>query len=215
MRVEFRTLLSLALCAAASAAALAHYAIDVVGDFALRHDAYDGLMHGSREYAVGIAAAFAVIAATRGLRACCDLAQRARGRLAHPTVGAAGTACYAFMAVVLACAGVPAMEWFDDALAAVPMAHAGDTFGGSLLLGLTTTIVCAAFVAAIFYAFARWLLAHRDLIVALVATLLRRCNDVPNVFSTDLDLHGLQRQSPSLAALSLAKRGPPVAFFIR
>lgn len=215
VRVGFRTLVSLALCAAALAGALAHYAIDVVGDFALRRDAYDGLAHGSREYAVGLAVVFAVIAAGHGLRACCRLAQRAQGRLAKPELTAAGTAGYATVAVIVACIGVPAMEWFDNALAAVPLTHLGDAFGGSLLLGLSTTLLCATFVASMFYLFARWLLEHRDIIVAIVSTLLRRCNEDVVAFCNDLDRYGLHRQASSPVALCLAKRGPPVAIFTR
>ena len=211
MRVEFRTLISLALCAAASAAALAHFAIDVVGDFALRHDAYDGLTHGSREYAAAIAVVFAIIAAARGLHACCDLAQHAKGRIAKPKFTASASAGYAFVVIAAACIGVPAMEWLDSTLAGVSLAHPGDAFGGSLLLGLATTLSCAAFVAAILYVFARWLLDHRDVIVAIVATLLQRRDDVALSFHTILDQDGLHSQSPSPAALFLAKRGPPVA----
>ena len=202
MRVQFRTLISLALCAAASAAALAHFAIDVVGDFALRHDAYDGLKHGSREYAAALAVVFAVIAAGRGLRACCDLAQRARGRLTQPELTTAGSAGYAALAIVVSCIAVPSMEWLDDALAAAPLAHLGDAFGGSLVLGLITTSFCAAFVAAIFDAFARWLLEHRDVIVAIVATLLHRCDDIVVSFSTVSTFAASigRRRQPSLSA---------------
>jgi hypothetical protein len=125
------------------------------------------------------------------------------------------TARYVALSIAVACIGVPAMEWFDDALAAVPLTPVGDAFGGSLLLGLATTLFCSAFVAVIFYAFTRWLLEHRDVIVAIVATLLPRRNDVAVPVCTDLDFRGFQRQSPSLVALSLAKRGPPVADFAR
>lgn len=211
VRVQFRTLISLALCAAGSAAALAHFAIDIVGDFALRHDTYDGMSHGSREYAAGFAIVFAVIVASRGLRACCDLAQRARGRIAQPELSRATMIGYVLLAVAVTCLAVPAMQWLDDAFAAVPLAHLGDAFGGSLLLGLITTLSCAAFVAALFFAFARWLLEHRDVIVAIVATLLRRCEKAVVAFVTDLDNHGFSRQASSAVALSLAKRGPPVA----
>ena len=107
------------------------------------------------------------------------------------------------------------MEWLDDALAAAPLAHLGDAFGGSLVLGLITTSFCAAFVAAIFYAFARWLLEHRDVIVAIVATLLHRCDDIVVSFSTVVDVRGFHRQASSAVALCLAKRGPPVASFTR
>ncbi len=108
---------------------------------------------------------------------------------------------------------VPAMEWFDDALAAIPLAHVGDAFGGSLLLGLTTTLFCAAFVAAIFYA----LRDGYSRIAISSSQSSRRCcaaiNRHRSFFCTEINLRGLHRQSSSPVALSLAKRGPPVASF--
>jgi hypothetical protein len=212
--VKYRTLFLLAMCAAASAAALAHFAIDIVGDYALRHDAYDGLAHGSREYAAALALVFATVAAARGLRGCCDLAQRARGRLAKPQWTARAVAGYSFVALATACVLVPAMEWLDNGLAGVPLSQLDDAFGGSLLLGLSVTLLCAASIAGVLYGLARWLLAHRDLIVAIVATLLHRCNAAVAAVCSDLDLHGLHGQSPSVVALRLAQRGPPVALSI-
>lgn len=205
----------LALCAAASAAVLAHFAIDVVGDFALPHDTYDDLAHGSRGYAAALAVVFAVIAAVRGLRVCCELAQRARGRLAQPEMTPSGLVGYALLAAAATCVTVPAMEWLDDAFAGLPLTQLDDAFGGSLLLGLATSLVCAALVAAVFYAVARWLLAHREFIVAIVATLLRVRNTGTGALCAELNLHALHRQTPSAVALCLAKRGPPVAFTTR
>jgi hypothetical protein len=197
------------MCAAASAAALAHFAIDVVGDYALRHDAYDGLAHGSREYAAALALVFAAVAAWRALRACCDLAQRARGRLATPQWTGAATGAYALVAMLTACVLVPAMEWLDNGVAGAPLSQLDDAFGGSFALGLCTTLLCAAIVTAIVYTFARWLLARRDFIIEIVATLLRRYNDVVAALRTDLELRGFHRQTSSAVALRLAERGPP------
>ena len=79
--VGIPTLVSLALCGASAAAAFAHYAIDVVGDYALPHDTYDGVRHASRALLSGVALLVAFVLARRGLRACFKIATSRRGNL--------------------------------------------------------------------------------------------------------------------------------------
>src|SRR5580704_1729911 len=81
VRVGFRTLVSLALCAVAAGAAMAHVAIDVVGDYALTADSYDHLRHGSRDVVSAVALVLAVVLAARGLRLCCEIASLNRSRI--------------------------------------------------------------------------------------------------------------------------------------
>jgi len=188
---------------------LAHFAIDVVGDYALRHDAYDGVAHGSREVAVALAFVLALSVAVRGLRACCEIAQRYRGHVLTPALTAADAWIYAVAAIGATCLFVPGMEWLDGRLAGDPVAHLSDAFGGSLLLGLGTTILCAVFVAGILYAIARWLLAHRDVIVAIVATLLPQARDTAYRAASSLERRRLHFARPSRQSRRLFKRGPP------
>ncbi|MGA8796668.1 MAG: hypothetical protein WB526_06330, partial [Candidatus Cybelea sp.] len=116
MRLGFRTLVSLTLCAAAAGAVLAHVAIDVVGDYALATDSYDHLHHSSRELISGVALAIAAILVGRGLRGCCEIAQRNRTRLAQTAYGMREAVGYSLGAVAASCMLVPAMEWLDGRL---------------------------------------------------------------------------------------------------
>jgi hypothetical protein len=209
VRVGFRTLVSLALCAAAAGAALAHLAIDVLGDYALAHDSYDDFAHGSRILATLVALAVAALLAARGLRVCCEVGARNRTRLARPGFGSPAALGYAATAVASSCAVVPAMEWVDGRVDGLAVTTLGDAFGGSLVLGLLTTVLCAALVAGLVFAFARWLISRHDTIVALIATLLRRNEDSLRPSAGDLGRLRLNFRPCAPHALRLSKRGPP------
>ncbi len=211
MPVGFRTLFSLTLCACAAGAALAHVAIDVVGDYALAHDSYDYVAHGSREMLSGLALLLAVVLAARGLRACCEIASINRSRVAVSTLRLPHALGFVAGAVAGSVALVPAMEWLDGRLSGAPVVALDDAFGGSLLLGLAMTIVCAAAVALLIYAVARWLISHRDSIVTMIVTLVRRLTNGVPASTYTLTVRGFtprRRRAPN--ALRLCKRGPPL-----
>ncbi|MBV9233294.1 MAG: hypothetical protein JO030_04570 [Candidatus Eremiobacteraeota bacterium] len=210
MRVGTRTLISLALCAAAGAAATAHFLIDVVGDYALRHDTYDQLRHGSRGLLTAVALAFAALLAMRGLRACCEIAARNRVRVTAAKFAWQETLALFAGVVVLTAFVVPAMEAFDAGVAGMRLGGLRDAFGGSLPIGLAIAVLCAVVAAASLFALARWLLAQRDSIAAIVATLLHRRDGEPPVPPALLErpftatLHRRTLHGPEFA-----KRGPP------
>jgi hypothetical protein len=215
MQSGLRTLVWLGLCAAAAGAALAHYAIDIVGDFAVPRDSYDYLpQHESRDVLTGLALVVAVFLAARGLRVCCEIAHSNRGCLIRPRLHLRDTIVLFAGAIGTSVAAVPAMEFLDGRLDGVRVTGLADAFGGSLALGLVTTIVCAAVVAAVVYAIARWLISRREAIVAIIATLLRPIFSTARPSSYHLSA---QRYSPRRRrtphALCLSKRGPPVAGF--
>jgi hypothetical protein len=207
----------LALCAAAAAAALAHVAIDIIGDYALRHDTYDDVAHGSRGLVTGLGLLIAGILAARGLRVCFDIAAANRKRIPEPGFRRAELVGFIIGVAGLSAVIVPAMEWLDGRLSGVPVKELDDAFGGSILLGLSTTIVCAALVAAFLYAIVRWLICHRDVLAAIIETLLLRGTGCVRPSSHDLVLQRFtprRRRAPQ--ALRLCKRGPPDgAFFLR
>ncbi|MGC1380260.1 MAG: hypothetical protein WA814_04470 [Candidatus Baltobacteraceae bacterium] len=214
MRVGFRTLFSLALCAAAAAAALAHVAIDVVGDYALSHDTYDNLRHGSRELVSLAALGLAVALAWRGLRLCFEMAAANRARIPRPSGTRFEPIVFVAGAIALTATLVPAMEWFDGRLDGVAVRELGDAFGGSILLGLGTTVLCASLVALAIYAFARWLISHRDSIATIIETLLRRLDGAQRPAGRHLTRHIVSvRRRRTAHALRLTKRGPPEAIF--
>jgi len=210
VRAGPRTLVSVILCAAAAAATLAHAAIDLVGDYALPSDAYDHLHHGSRELIGGLALALAIALAARGLRACCEFASVARTRLAAPRANLGEAAGFAFATGALSALLVPAMEWLDGRAGGVAVTRLADAFGGSLVLGLVTTAVCAVVVAAVVYAVFRWLISHRDTIATIVATLLRPFAEAAGPSAYARTSGGLvPRPRVASLALHLSQRGPP------
>jgi len=215
VRVGIRTLASLALCAAAAAGALAHFAIDVVGDYVLPHDSYDQLRHGSREVVVSLALLLAVFLVIRGLRLCCEIAAVNRTRVLRAALGLRemlGVIAGAGAASILI---VPAMEYLDGRVDGAPILRFSDAFGGSIPLGMFTTLLCAAAVASFICAIARWLISHRDTIATIIETLLRAMLGMVRTGGYDLVARLFaprRRRAPS--ALRLSKRGPPAISFV-
>jgi hypothetical protein len=210
MRIGTRTLLPLGLCAATAAAAAAHVLIDIVGDYALPHDTYDNLAHTSRELFSGVAFLIAFALAARGLRFCCELATLYRSRL--PRAASCLRERIGFIAGVVAGSAVlvPAMELLDGRLGGMPVKELDDAFGGSILLGLSVTALCAGAVAALVFALACWLISHRDDIAAIIETLLRHDTSLKRPSGRELQRYSFtpRRRRASLA-LRLSKRGPP------
>ena len=210
VRLGVRTALSLALCAAAAGAAMAHFAIDVAGDYLLANDSYDHLRHDSRELLTGLALAVAALLAARGLRICCEIACANRARLLRPVLARREAVAVLAGALLTSSAIVPAMEYLDGRLDGMPVQGLDAAFGGSILLGLLTTVLCTAFVAAVVIGLARWLISHRDAVAGIIETLLRP--PAARACRNDYDLLA-QRFTPrrrrAVYALTLTKRGPP------
>ena len=194
---------------------MAHFAIDVVGDYLLARDSYDHLEHGSRELLTGLALVLAVVLAARGLRICCEIATNIAAVSLRPVLGLREALGFIAGAATASAVLVPAMEYLDGRLDGAPVLQLADAFGGSILLGLTTTLLCASFVALLVYAMVRWLISHRDSIATMLETLLRRVTDRPHANGYDL---AAQRFTPrrrrAAHGLRLAKRGPPATSFV-
>lgn len=211
MHAGLRTFVSLVLCAAAAGAVVAHVAIDFIGDYALAHDSYDTLQHDSRALVGGIALAIAFFLAVRGLSTCCAIALRNRTRLPSPPRDAHELLAFVLAAVSGSTLFVPTMEWLDGRFAGAPVRHLDEAFGGSLLLGVVTTVMCASVIAVLIYALARWLISYRDAIATILETLLRWHDGAVRCFACDLGRRRLTFRRPAPNALRLSKRGPPVA----
>jgi hypothetical protein len=193
---------------------MAHYAIDVVGDYALTADSYDHLNHSSRDLISAVALVLAAIIAARGLRVCCEIAAANRTRILTSTPRLREALGFVAAAVAASATLVPMMEWLDGRLAGISVRGIDDAFGGSLWLGLVTTVVCAAGVALLVYGIARWLVSHRDTIVTIIETLLRSVTGSHRPSSYDLAeqlFTPRRRRTPN--ALRLSKRGPPERVF--
>ncbi|HEX4014978.1 MAG TPA: hypothetical protein VHX17_13965 [Candidatus Cybelea sp.] len=188
---------------------LAHVAIDVVGDFALEHDSYDNIAHGSRELVTAFAIFLALVLAWRGLKNCFEIAALNRRRIVEITFGARQTAGYFCATVLASVVAVPAMELLDGRDDGVNVARLSDAFGGSLALGVTVTVICAIAIAALVFAFARWLIFYRKTIVAIIETILRHTGDSLRPSAQALGRERLTFADRCAYTLRFSKRGPP------
>jgi len=196
-----------AVAVAALAAALAHLAIDIAGDYLLPHDAYDDVAHDSRTVVAAAAAALLLAGAARSLYASVRAALGRRNvaaaiRIESPIV---------FIGAVIGMS-VPlllAMETIDAIAARRDVDDLGDLFGGSIALGLGTTLAVAALVAVTAYVVLRFFLRTRAAVARAIGGLLQARERAPQrAFST------LARQRRLVVARATrvrhaSKRGPP------
>jgi hypothetical protein len=208
--VASRSLVALVIAAAASAAVVAHGTIDIIADYLVAHASYDDVSsHASRGLVVAIAAMVAGVVALHGLRLCCEAATN-RTLTSSPAPSWRTAPYFVGVTMLLASIAVPLMELFDSRLAGTTLAGLDDAFGGSVLLGLGTTLVCAAAVGIAVFALARWILSYRDRIIAAIAGIIRfrlqtqrhgpRCSRV---------FGGAPICPRRLSALRRGKRAPP------
>jgi hypothetical protein len=211
MRTSRAGLALVVLFSALLAAALAHLAIDVLGDFMLAHDAYDGMEHTSRSVFACLALAAAVAFAFRQLIGALDVRDAGRRRTMNVLRAAVPRRLLPFVVVTAACAIVAlcAMELIDARSAGVAVDDAGDLFGGSLALGVSTTLACALAVACAVFAALRALVGLTAAVVRAVLELfVRRAAGAakPLAYRRRARAFALH---PQLARRA-SKRGPPL-----
>jgi hypothetical protein len=210
MPVACRSLVALVIAAAAFAAVVAHGTIDVIADYLVAHASYDDVSsHASRGLVGAIAAMVAAVVALHGLRLCCEAAAN-RTLRSSPGPSWRSAPFFVGATMLLASVAVPLMELFDSRLAGTALAGLDDAFGGSVPLGLGTTLACAAAIGIAVFALAHWLLSYRDRIIAAIVGIIR--------FPLQAE-HGGPRRSRSfggapicprrLSALRRGKRAPP------
>jgi hypothetical protein len=213
MPVVSRSLVALVVAAGAAAAVLAHGTIDVIADYLVAHASYDDVSsHDSRGLVIALGAVVAGAIALHGLRLCCDAA--ANRTLASPPAPSWRVApLFIGATMLLASIAVPAMELFDSRLAGTTLGSLNDAFGGSVFLGLGTTLACACAVAVAAFALARWLLSHRDRIIAAIVAIIRvrsREYTGPRRSRSFADAPICPRR---VSALRRGKRAPPMMSF--
>jgi hypothetical protein len=208
--VASRSLVALVIAAAASAAVAAHGTIDVIADYLVAHASYDDVSsHASRGLVGAIAAMVAGIVALHGLRLCCEAAAN-RTLTSSPAPSWRSAPFFVGATMLLASIAVPLMELFDSRLAGTALAGLDDAFGGSLLLGLATTLACAAAVGIAVFALARWLLSYRDRIIAAIVGIIRfRLQAQHAGPRSSRSLGGAPICPRRLSALRRGKRAPP------
>jgi hypothetical protein len=210
-RLKLRLPVLAVLATALLAAVSAHVGIDVLGDYLVRDDSYDHLAHDSRLLFTVIALLLAAAAAVQCFLYLCAAAAsiQTRARLLHlrPAQVAGACALIALLALLV----VPAMETIDALQAGADVDSLADAFGGSMLLGVITTLGCALAWCGLIVALVGWFARHRERVARLLYELL-----VPS--ETPLACAYASRwNTPALAidpnrrARCRSKRGPPRA----
>jgi hypothetical protein len=165
---------ALVLLCGATAAVVAHVVIDVAGDFVLARDSYDGLAHHSRAFFLGIVVVLAALVALRFLWEALDRRSGSVTALVRYVQAARGASPWRFgiLVAAVAIAGLVAMESLDAMLSATRIDGVEDLLGGSVLLGLGTTLAVSALVAGAARALLGFLAAWEPVIAAFVGRLL-------------------------------------------
>ncbi|MGB6986122.1 MAG: hypothetical protein WBD74_09150, partial [Candidatus Aquilonibacter sp.] len=149
---------AVAICATALLAAVcAHVGIDVLGDYLVRDDSYDHVAHGSRLFftlsALGLGTVAGLYLFSHLCAAAATLRVRVRMLYLRRSQVAGAIACIVLLALVF----VPVMETIDAIRAGADLDSLADAFGGSLLLGICTTLGCALAWSAALLGVAAWL----------------------------------------------------------
>ena len=159
-----------------------------------------------------IAVVVAGVIALHGLRLCCEAAAN-RTLASSPAPSWRSAPFFVGATMLLASIAVPSMELFDSRLAGTTLAGLDDAFGGSVLLGLSTTLACAAAVAIAAFALARWILSRRDRIIAAIVGIVRSRLQACAGMRRSRSFADVPICLRSLSALRRGKRAPRVMPF--
>ena len=171
------TQLALRVClvavAGALAAACAHVAIDVAGDYLLARDAYDGIAHHSRAMLLALVGLAVLVVAVRAI---CDMLDRRCGST-RSTLAAVRDAVGNPIGFTLSAAGVAVvaligMESFDCSLTG-RVDDVGDLFGGSVALGVSSAVAFGAFFGWLTQRCVRLIAKYEAPIAAFIAAVFK------------------------------------------
>ncbi|HTZ55139.1 MAG TPA: hypothetical protein VMB20_08730 [Candidatus Acidoferrum sp.] len=205
-----RSTAAIGVCATALLAAVsAHVGIDVLGDYLVRDDSYDHVAHGSRVLftlcALGLAALIGLYLFSHLCTAAASLRERVRMIRIRRSQMAAAIACIALLALFF----VPAMETLDALRAGADVDSPADAFGGSLLLGISTTLGCALAWSGALLGVVAWLVRHRDRVARLLFELLNVGRTQVAGAHERLAPAALLASAPARRTRHRSKRGPP------
>jgi hypothetical protein len=202
------------LLTALVAAAAAHFLIDVIGDFALAHDSYDGMEHHARTLAFVIVLIFAVGGILRFLWSALDAGHASTGTFRELVGPVVALPVWRFVGVVTAVAlmTVIAMESVDVLLSGTRIDDFADALGGSIPLGMSVTLtisVCIGTAVSLLY---RSLASAHRAIVEIVCALvvgIRHRQGSQRAVRMALSLESLTAPI-SVLSTRAAKRAPPL-----
>ena len=203
----------LVLAALASAAA-AHSLIDIIGDFALAHDAYDGMAHHSRTLAFVFVLAIALVAVLRFLLSALDRPRASTGAFHSLVKLVLALRVWRFAATVaiFSLIGLMAMESADALIDGVRIDDFADLLGGSIPLGVAITFAISACTGVAVSRLLRAVAAAHEIIADIVFALLigaRRSSGSPRGLRTAVSLGSLS-VAVSVLSTRAGKRAPPL-----
>ena len=199
-----------AVCVSALLAAVsAHVGIDVLGDYLVRDDSYDHVAHGSRVLftlcALGLATIAGIYLFSRLCACAASLRLRVRMLRLEQSHIAAGVVAVAALTLFF----VPAMETLDALRAGADIGSLADAFGGSLLLGISTSLACALAWSGMLLGIAAWLIRHRERVACLLVALLRIRRTPPKSKHERHAASAVLASAPARRSRHRSKRGPP------
>lgn len=209
-------LVAVVVLASLAAAAAAHAAIDLIGDFALPRDSYDGMAHESRALAFVVVLVIAVVAVLRLLWSALDggHASAAAFRALVKPVLELPVWRFAAAVMVLALIALMAMESTDALLDGVRIDDFADVLGGSIPLGSGVTLAISACIGAAVAQLLRAFAAAHEAIIDIVCAILigaRHSGGSPRGIRTALALDS-STASNSVLSIRAGKRAPPLLF---
>ncbi len=193
------------------AALVAHFAIDIVGDWALARDAYDAVSHDSRGLVALATLCVAVAAALRFVISALSPTGRAGRTSALARLISRSPRGFGVAVTAGALALLTGMETLDSLLATGRVEGVADAFGGSLVLGLGVAIPVALTVGAIAWRGLAWFAGARGRIAAVIAILF-----APRIRARAAALCHDARFAPVISrerasqSHRAGKRGPPL-----
>jgi hypothetical protein len=200
------------LLTALVAAAAAHSLIDIIGDYALPHDSYDGIAHHARTLAFVVVMIFAVGGALRLLWSAIDAGHASTGAfraLVKPLLALPAWR-FAVATTLVAVVSVIAMESADLLLDGIRIDDFADVFGGSLALGTAVTFTISVCIGTAVSHLFRALAAGHSTIVEIVCALCVRTRRPGSGRAATIALSLESFAAPSsVLSTRAAKRAPP------
>lgn len=199
-----------------AAAAAAHFLLDFIGDFALAHDSYDGMAHGSRLVSFLIVVAIAGAGAVRLIVSALDGANTSTAAFRALVRPLLAVSTWRFAAAVASGAllGVVAMQAVDSVFSGARIDDVADALGGSIPLGIAVTLAVSSAIGAAVSRLFHALAAAHDSIVEIVCSLLIGARHRGGSAHTMRMAIALDSFATPLSVLSTraGKRAPPPLF---
>jgi hypothetical protein len=200
--------------AGAIAAACAHVAIDVAGDYVLPRDAYDGIAHHSRAMLLALVGLAVLVVAVRAI---CDILDRrcgsTRSTLAAVRNAVGNPIGFTLAAAAVAVVTLVGMESFDCSLTG-RVDDVGDLFGGSVALGASSAVAFGALFGWLTHRCVRLIAKYEAPIAAFIVAVFRLVRG-----TSAMRPASRRTRTPRTLAYALVlsrqgrKRGPPRPVF--